>query len=150
MFLFIPGAISILVTVGTSSTLYYFKGANTNYSMGIAVYACFALMVFYFGYIAAIAIFRYKSIEKSKRFNVCFYIIFSFIVLGIQIVFPEVLISALLPVATLIIIYENFENANYRRLRMKLLDIIMKNGMEKDILKSCQERKYLFMLELWR
>ena len=47
-----------------------------------------------------------------------FFAFFSFIVLGIQIVFPEVLISALLPVAALIVIYENFENANYRRLRI--------------------------------
>ena len=118
MMLFLPGVISILVTVGTNGALYYVKGVNTNYSMGIPVYACFALMIFYFGYLAAIAIFRYKTIEKNKRLNVCFYIIFSFIVLGIQIVFPEVLISALLPVATLIVIYENFENANYRRLRI--------------------------------
>lgn len=118
MLLFVPGVISILVTVGSSGALHYVKGVNTNYSMGIPVYACFASMVFYFGYLAVITIFRYKNIEKSKRLNVCFFILFSFIILGIQMAFPEVLISALLPVATLIVIYENFENANYRRLRI--------------------------------
>lgn len=117
-FLFVPGIISVLVTVGFSGALCFISGDSTNYSMGISVYACFASMVFYFGYLALIVILKYKIIEKSKRLNVCFFIIFSFIVLGIQIVFPEVLISSLLPVASLIVIYENFENANYRKVRI--------------------------------
>lgn len=118
MLLFVPGIVAILVTVGFSKTLYYVNGVDTNYSMGIPAYACFASMFFYFGYLAGIVIFKYKIIEKSKRLNVRFYVFFSFLVLGIQIAFPEVLISSLLPAAALIVIYENFENSNYRRLRI--------------------------------
>ena len=40
-----PGVISVLMTVGFSGALYFVNGVNTNYSMGIPVYVCFALMI---------------------------------------------------------------------------------------------------------
>lgn len=115
---FVPGILSILVTVGSSGSLQLVSGVNTNYSMGLPVYACFASIVFYYIYLTVTVIVRYKIIERNKRLNVCFYLFFLFTVIGIQVVYPEVLLSSLLPVATLIVIYENFENANYRRLRI--------------------------------
>lgn len=115
----LPGAAAILVTIGFLGQVSFIEGEKTNYSMGVSVYACFITVILYFASLGVVIFLSQKQIESGKRLNIIAYIVFSFITLAIQFLFPEVLISALLPAAALICIYENFESGSLRRLKMQ-------------------------------
>ncbi len=120
----IPGIVSLLVILLFLNELEYVHGKMTNYSMGISVVVCYATVFIYFSFIFIIICIKHATLEKKKMFSI---ITFMAIVLGIliaQIVYPEILLSSLVPAITLIGIYLNFEDPSLRRLRLYNEDMV--------------------------
>lgn len=111
-----PGIITLIVTVLNLKDLYYIKGERTYYSMGISVIASYTGLAFYWFLLGLMLLKHYRIIEKHKRVNLLFYIIFCYSMLLVQCLLPESLVTSLLPIASLFCIYENFENINLRKI----------------------------------
>lgn len=116
-YFYIPGIIAIIITIATIGQIRFLEGEHTNYSMGLPVYIAFFTSVFYFVILCVMVIRRAKYIERSKRLSTELYVCFILAVTAVQIIFPETLLTSLLPAGSLIHIYENYEGANLRRLK---------------------------------
>lgn len=113
----VPGIISMLGILIFLPELRFVEGVNTNYSMGISVYFCFGSLVLHFAVLAYLTIKKHRTIEQHKKLNIFLFILIMGALLLVQILFPEVLISSLLPVLALVELYVNFENPSMRRIQ---------------------------------
>ena len=124
MLYLIPGIVTILSVILTMKSIYYVEGKSTNYSMGAPVIICYVSLVVHFAFIFALLIIKRRTLEKSKMFSITFFMTIALIILGIQVIFPEVLLSSILPTITIVGIYMNFENPALRRLQQYNEDMI--------------------------
>lgn len=116
--LYLPGIISLILILAGIGKIKYLEGTITNYSMGFSVYVCFVTIMLYYGAILLIVISRKRFISKDKRMITMAFIITAGIILAIQIIFPEVLLSSILPTILLLGIYIEFENPSNIKLIM--------------------------------
>jgi len=112
----VPGAISIVLIFALLGQVYFVQGESTNYSMGGSVYACFGSLFFHFILVMYLLHRKRQTIEKEKRQSIMAYVILCFIVLIIQIIFPEILVTSILAVMCVLCIYDSFENPYLRQL----------------------------------
>lgn len=112
-----PGLVSIAGILGFLHELHYVEGTTTNYSMGISVIVCFASLFVHFVLICVLFFVNHRTIERVRIFDIIVFIVIILGVLLIQIFFPEILISSLLPMFCLIVIYMAFENPSFIRLQ---------------------------------
>lgn len=105
-----PFVLNILILVFNISSLEYIRGTVTNYSMGISVYTCFVMVAVYM--ILSIIVFlkRWNYIESHKRINILTYLLVMFLVTGIQMFVPEVLLTSLAVTVLILGVYMNQEN----------------------------------------
>lgn len=116
--LYTPFIINILCVIVFAPKLEYIKGTYTNYSMGIPVYTCYLLSLFY----AVVAIFiflkNWKTIEDKKRLV----LLSSFVALTvtsiIQMIFPETLISSIGVILIILGSFINYEDPSSRELQI--------------------------------
>ena len=88
----------------------FVKGSTSNYSMGMSVYLCFlGVAVHCLSTLLLIAL-KHQEIPKKKRMGLFTTVFFIVIILGIQIIFPEALVSSFAVVLILLSIYLNMEN----------------------------------------
>lgn len=106
----LPCAISILLTIWFLPDLKFIEGTHTNYSMGTAVYVCFISIAIYCVLTVVVIIARYRSIPKKKRESIATTLVFIVIILALQIIFPEALVSCIAASMATISIYLNMEN----------------------------------------
>ena len=104
--------------------LYYIDGNLTSYSMGISVYIAFGIVLLMFISIIFIMLLYRKTISKNKKRSIYIYIAISLLIFIIQIIFPEILISSLLPIVAIVFIYVDFENPSFVRLKQYNDDIV--------------------------
>jgi len=114
----IPGAASLLLIIFSSPNIVYIEGVKTNYSMGIPVYVCYSSVVIHYGLILYLVISRRSFLAKEKRINIYSFIIIVGVALVAQIIFPEILITALFPTLLTIGIYVDFEDPSLKRLNV--------------------------------
>ena len=119
-----PGALSVVGILLSMNRLYYIEGKTTNYSMGIPVIITYASLCIHFLFIFVLICVKFRTIEKRKLFGIFSFMIISLGILVLQILEPEVLISALLPVLAVMGIYINFEDPSFRRLRQYNADMV--------------------------
>lgn len=112
----IPFIISIALIIIFLNDVEYINGKNTNYSMGISVISCYASCTLYFGSSFILTLYNIKYIESRKRFAFLFIEIFTFSLLILQIIFPEILITALVPTMLLVGFYVSIEDPSIIRL----------------------------------
>ena len=105
-----PFILNILFLVFNISSLEYIRGTVTNYSMGISVYTCFAMVAVYM--ILSITVFlkRWNYIESHKRISILTYLLVMFLVTGIQMFVPEVLLTSIAVTVLILGVYMNQEN----------------------------------------
>lgn len=111
----LPGILSVLSVIFTMKKIYYIEGKTTNYSMGLPVYICFLSLFLYLVIIAIILVIKRRSLAKDKILGISLFIILTLIILMMQILLPEILISALFPTITVIGLYMNFEDPALKR-----------------------------------
>ena len=116
-FIMAPGLVTSALVIYFIKDLYYIHGVTTNYSMGLSVYISYAVMIFYFIFICLLFAFKHRTLAKTKVKGVVFLMAFLGTMLTIQVVFPESLITSLLPIAATTVLYINFEDPALVELR---------------------------------
>lgn len=116
LFLVLPGLLSLLLIIGSFGKLTFIQGASTWYSMGFPVYVCYATVVLYYGSILCIVLAQRHFLPKEKMMGILSIILLAGVILGVQVCFPEVLLTALLPTLLLLGIYMDFENPSIQKL----------------------------------
>lgn len=112
-----PAILSVIGIVAFLPQLQFIVGKNTNYSMGISVIFCFASLIVHSILIIIVIASNIRFISREKLFDIAAFVALCIAVLWIQIVYPEILISALLPTFSLIVLYMAFENPALVRLQ---------------------------------
>lgn len=112
----LPGALVTLFILCSLDKLYYIHGETTNYSYGAAVIACYLSLFVHFAMILILIYTKRRTLEKKKRSSIVSFLLLSLCLLIAQVLLPEILISAVVPMITIIGIYVNFEDPSLRRL----------------------------------
>lgn len=115
--IFLPFIISVILILVFLPELEFIIGKKVNYSMGISVVVCYLVILLYFILIFVFTIRRIKYLEVRKRINVMSFLFISLLILISQIIFPEILISSLVPAFSLIALYINIEDPVLRRMK---------------------------------
>ena len=115
--IFLPFIISVILILVFLPELEFMIGKKVNYSMGISVVVCYLVILLYFILIFVFTVRRIKYLEVRKRINVMSFLFISLLILISQIIFPEILISSLVPAFSLIALYINIEDPVLRRMK---------------------------------
>ena len=114
--IFLPFIISVILILVFLPKLEFIIGKKVNYSMGISVVVCYLVILLYFILVFVFTVRRIKYLEVRKRINVMSFLFISLLILISQIIFPEILISSLVPAFSLIALYINIEDPVLRRM----------------------------------
>ena len=112
-----PFIISVILILVFLPELEFIIGKKVNYSMGISVVVCYLVILLYFILIFVFTVRRIKYLEVRKRINVMSFLFISLLILISQVIFPEILISSLVPAFSLIALYINIEDPVLRRMK---------------------------------
>ena len=115
--IFLPFIISVILILVFLPELEFIIGKKVNYSMGISVVVCYLVILLYFILIFVFTVRRIKYLDVRKRINVMSFLFISLLILISQIIFPEILISSLVPAFSLIALYINIEDPVLRRMK---------------------------------
>ena len=107
---FLPGMISVCLTVFYLPKLQFIHGKYTNYSMGTSVYACFICIAIYAALTIAVIVAKKEYIPEKKKNSLFTTLIWVAIIMFLQIIFPEALLSCIAAGMVTISIYLNMEN----------------------------------------
>lgn len=115
----IAPAVASMIGIHVSiDQLYYVHGVTTNYSMGWSVIIGYSVIIIYFSVGTVLLITHRHMIERRKIASVFAFMIVIFVLLIIQVAYPEALITTLLPPICVITLYENFENPIEKQLQI--------------------------------
>jgi len=121
----IPFVINELVVLFNISTLEYWEGEITNYSMGTSAYTCFGMIgiciLLSFGAVAK----KWKYIEVRKRWGILTYMLILAGTAVYQMIYPEALISSIGVTVIIIGIYVNNENPYMAEIQHSRDEMIM-------------------------
>ena len=120
-----PYAINIIILSLSIPSLDYVEGQTTNYSMGIAAYTCYIMVFVYFILTFATFFKRFKQIEQKKRMSIFVYITVSLSVTIFQMIFPEILITAIAPTIFVLGLYLNHEEPAVKKLQVYNHDTVV-------------------------
>lgn len=114
--LFLPFVINIAVVIGGANSLEYIHGVRTNYSMGFPVYTSYTMVAVYILLSVFVFFKRWKHIERHKRASIFTYMFIMIVVTGIQMVFPELLITSIAVTILIVGVYMNLEDPAIKEL----------------------------------
>ncbi|MDD6614686.1 MAG: HD-GYP domain-containing protein [Lachnospiraceae bacterium] len=106
----LPGLATVLLTSFFIPELKILQGIYTNYSMGISVYICFGSVFVYCILTIVMILAKHRYISGKKKDGLFTTLLFIIIILLIQIMFPEALVSCIAATMVTISIYLNMEN----------------------------------------
>ena len=112
-----PGIITSLLVIYYIKDLHFIKGVTTNYSMGISVYISYGVLIFYFIFICVLFTVRRRTLIKSKLKALTLLMIYMGTLLLVQVLIPESLITALLPIGAVAVLYINFQDPALQELK---------------------------------
>lgn len=122
---FLPFIANITVVLWNINSLQYIEGRHTNYSMGVSVYTCFIMAAVYIAMTIVIFFRRWNYIEPHKRAGVFTYLLVLAVVTGIQMRFPETLISSIAVTLLVLGVYVNLEDPALKELRRYHRETVM-------------------------
>ena len=103
----------------------FLPGQVSNYSMGPAVYLCFFSVYAHCLATVLLIVVKYREIPKVKRMSLFTTVCFMVLILGLQIIFPQALISSFAVVLLVLSIYLNMENPAIHSLEHYQNEMIM-------------------------
>lgn len=106
----LPSVISICLTIFFTPEIQFLEGQYTNYSMGTAVYICFSCVAVYCILTVFVIVSKYRYIPRKKRESLVTTLICIVIIMSLQIIFPEALVSCLAAAMITVSIYITMEN----------------------------------------
>ncbi|MGN1250357.1 MAG: HD-GYP domain-containing protein, partial [Candidatus Spyradocola sp.] len=108
--LILPSAAFAAVTIAFLPAIQFLPGRYTNYSMGVSVYASFACVVLYCALTLGVILWKHRYIPRNKRASLATTVVFIVIILTLQILFPEALVTCIAAAMILLSIYLTMEN----------------------------------------
>ena len=114
--LLLPGIFSVGLMTVLLPKLQFIQGVYTNYSMGAAVYVCFIMVGVYFVLTIAVIVAKNRNIPVKKRKALSTTLVCIIIIMSLQIIFPEYLVTSMAIAMITISIYINMENPAIRGL----------------------------------
>ncbi|MGN0688747.1 MAG: HD-GYP domain-containing protein [Oscillospiraceae bacterium] len=121
----LPSAVSVFLTIWFIPELRVVQGEYTNYSMGMSVYVAFLSAAIYCVLTAAVIIIKHRYIPQRKKISIYTSLVFIVIIMAIQIIFPESLVSCFAVVMATISIYLNMENPSIHELQHYHNEMVM-------------------------
>lgn len=106
----LPCVVSIGLTVLFLPDIQFIRGKTTNYSMGASVYVCFVCIAIHILFTVGFIVVNRSRIPRRKMVGLATTLVFIVMILTIQIVFPESLVSCIAVALILVSIYLNMEN----------------------------------------
>lgn len=106
----LPNTIAVILTIIFLPDLYFVQGQYTNYSMGTSVYISYGSVVIYCVLTIAIIITKYRYIPQNKTTDLLTILVFISIIMLLQIIYPEALVSCMAVIMVIVSIYLNMEN----------------------------------------
>lgn len=106
----LPSLVSVCLTTFFMPDIRFVQGQYTNYSMGTAVYICFTSVAIYCLLTVAIVVTKYRYIPQKKRKSLATTLVFIIIIVSLQVIFSEFLVSCIALMMVTISIYINMEN----------------------------------------
>lgn len=121
----LPFVCNVAIVVAFLDQLTYRQGKVTNYSMGVSAYTCFAMVAVY-TLLALLHFLRsFSFLERRRRVSIATYLAVIIGVAGYQMLFPEALISCLVPTIAVLGAYLNQENPVFMSLRAYHREMVM-------------------------
>ncbi|MDO4487486.1 MAG: HD domain-containing protein [Eubacteriales bacterium] len=115
----VPGLISLILIIAGFKSLYYIQGETTWYSYGFPVFVCYITLILYYGAILFLLVVRKRFIARDKMMTTLTFILVAGLVLLVQMVLPEALVSAVIPTFLMLGIYLGFENPATQKLKIQ-------------------------------
>lgn len=110
LLLYSPFLVNVVLVVGNISSLKYYEGEKSNYSMGISAYTCFVMAGIYILLSMFIFFRRWRYIERHKRVSIFTYLFVLACVTAYQMIFPQSLLSSIAVTVIVVGAYMNQEN----------------------------------------
>ena len=123
--LLLPGILSIGLMTALMPRLQFIQGVYTYYSMGAAVYVCFSMVGVYFVLTIAVIVAKNRNIPVKKRKALSTTLACIVIIMSLQIIFPEFLVTSIAIAMITISIYINIENPAIRGLEHYQHEMVM-------------------------
>ncbi len=120
-----PAILSAAFVLLFLNQTYYVHGKTTNYSMGISVVICYVSLLIHFAMIFILVIMRRHTIEKRKFVSILWFMAISLVVLLVQTLYRESLVSSIYPTLVILGLYINLEDPNIRRLQQYNAETVM-------------------------
>ena len=117
--------IIICLTILFLPDIEFMQGKHTNYSMGVSVYICFFSVAVYMLILVVFIALNRRHIPKQKMIGLATTLVFIAIILTIQIVIPESLVSCIAVALILVCIYLNMENPTIHGLEYYHSEMVM-------------------------
>ncbi len=112
-----PGIIFAIIIIAFLPQLDYLQGKTTNYSMGISAIICYVSMAIYYMGIIALLIARQRNIERTKLGMISGFLGLSAALCACQIVWPEILITSIIPTMLVVGLYVSIEDPSIVQLQ---------------------------------
>lgn len=125
MIVFAPFMVNVILVIANMSSLEYIQGTVTNYSMGPSAYTCFIMAAVYIVITLVLFFRRWNYIESHKRASIFTYLFVLAIVTGIQMVFPETLITSIAVTVFVLGVYMNLEAPALKQLSRHHKETVM-------------------------
>lgn len=123
--LYTPYVINVIGVIANIGDLEYRHGEYTNYSMGWSAYTCFGMVAFYIIFSLVIFFHRWHHIERHKRSSVFTFLFALFVISGIQMIYPEVLLTSLGTTIVILGVYLNLEDPAIHKLGRYHSDMVV-------------------------
>ena len=119
-----PGILAVILSIAGIGKTQFIQGQKTYFSMGFSVYVCFASVFLYYLIILILIIVKRHYLPRQKRYGVVSYITFVGLILVMQIIFPEILITSLALTLLFLGNYMMFENPSIRKMEIQTQKLV--------------------------
>lgn len=125
LILTIPFIANLAVVVIFMPQLEYRKGEISNYSMGISAYTCFIMVIIYLIASIAVVYSNLENLGQHKILTISTYISVIACIAGLQMTFPQALITCIVPTIAIVGAYLNMENPVFEKLQEHSQEMVM-------------------------
>lgn len=121
----LPFIANLAVVVIFMPQLEYRKGEISNYSMGISAYTCFIMVAVYLAASIAVVFSNLENLGRHKLLTISTYIAVIACIAGLQMTFPQALITCIAPTVAIVGAYLNMENPVFEKLQAHSQEMVM-------------------------
>lgn len=121
----LPFIANLAVVVIFMPQLEYRKGEISNYSMGISAYTCFIMVAVYLAASIAVVFSNLENLGRHKLLTISTYIAVIACIAGLQMTFPQALITCIVPTVAIVGAYLNMENPVFEKLQAHSQEMVM-------------------------